>query len=370
MTSVIAETQDHPVHFRMDKGLERASPELREKLSRQLDRIESSSPSSKDVGKVLSNTFSMDGGSDDDETLHCGMQEDIDDAQTSDADSEPLEYAMLSVAPRLPSDEASHILDKVRRQSERQTRLKEELRRERSHSLRQLLPSENRPEPLEANFSRSSSGELETVRTVESRETNLEMKSDSSCQEKVEEAEDDDADQADPSAMEGDSTDELDDEQSTARSQKRAGAVGGIGNWNRRALLILLVGLFLVQVGPEAILQRLLPHYPGSGHYLNGSYRFGYASEDKDPQGHDVLEVETRLRRTKQFAVVRAEWLGNVAKLFVFCIAASAVAVLALALLCWRKIVGAIVAVVAGAVLFMLAVVFYETAGITLFRAD
>lgn len=68
-------------------------------------------------------------------------------------------------------------------------------------------------------------------------------------------------------------------------------------------------------------------------------------------------ELEAGIVRTKERAELRRRQLESIAKTLVVAIGVLAVACLFLALSCWRRIVGAVVAVLAGAVVFIVLVI-------------
>jgi hypothetical protein len=109
------------------------TPELREKLHRQLERIHRTSDDCTDdlttndgdlqIRPTASSTSHVDLTANDgdcgDDALESESEVPADDAQSSEAEVEPLEYIMLTAASRLPKDEAAELLDKVKRWQDR-----------------------------------------------------------------------------------------------------------------------------------------------------------------------------------------------------------------------------------------------------------
>merc|ERR1712187_1063117 len=73
-----------------------------------------------------------------------------------------------------------------------------------------------------------------------------------------------------------------------------------------------------------------------------------------------VQAIEDRLRCFRLQANARREWLQGLAQVVLYAIGVGAAACLLVALLYWKLMIGAIVAVLAGAVLFVLGIVAME----------
>jgi len=123
-----------PQHFKIASGqnLDGASPELRAKLQKRLKHLHGDGKE-KAENEMSPHSFAdSPGGACDveDSMKHATEGAAREEDGISDADSEPIEYAMLSVAPHLSNlskKETIDIFDKVRHNSDEHTRLKKQL---------------------------------------------------------------------------------------------------------------------------------------------------------------------------------------------------------------------------------------------------
>jgi len=382
-------------HFRIGRGLEGADPELREKLARQLHKlaadvaadaqanqeIMSRKLTSPIMAAVCDPAFA-EGAEKPDETdavpfMGCGVNaDDSDDAEVSDADSEPLEYAMLDMVSSL-GGEAHGILDKVRRQHEKHQKLKQEMAIVRKSSASwSESPEKSRtssgcevasldPDPsvrrlqveLDATLKdeqeeNQGGKEADKHELTDVFEDSVELEAEAEPEAEAEEEEEELEEEAEEVEEE---EEEWAEEEEEVEARRCCG-----GRWT--AFWVLIAGLVLAHQGPEAIAQQLLPQFSvappparlGSGGAVAPE---GADAEDSDGWASDMEEIEDRLRRSREFKQRRVFFLSGAARVFVGTVGVLSLLCLSMALLCWRNILGAVVAVMAGAVVFVLAVV-------------
>mmetsp|Transcript_84498 Transcript_84498/g.185476 ORF Transcript_84498/g.185476 Transcript_84498/m.185476 type:complete len:501 (-) Transcript_84498:49-1551(-) len=468
---------DSLAHLKMGPQLEGANAELREKLARQLNKI------GKEEGEQDPQNQKMMEGKPPEAIPFAGCElEDSDeeerDFSDSDADSEPLEYAMLEVAGSL-GGEASGILDKVRRQHEKHQKLKEELAQARRASRAAgpgALTSNNKNKgtalgcdeeestmelpgrPMGASASNSSeasatpeastkavasaapaavaaleasataaslevtqtgkaaecnhpafgaevpdAGHQEMSRTASAashKEAQLEMPTTRPLPEEIQKAaqtakesiasavevlamdadddlhhkdgrsEDEPEQEADVEECEDEYEDEEDELEEGVASKEAQSSTRPSSRWwlNVWLLPLWIVGLALLLAPPEGSTEAWPTFASEVLDTLVFHGEFG-ASESADPSsvedlGNESAEevhwsqqeriMEERLRRARSFAKRRGKWLQRAAQVAVVGIGAAAVACLFLALLCWRSLLGAVLAISAGGVLFIL----------------
>lgn len=336
--------------FQLNGNYDRPSDELRQKLAVRLQRIKASEDD--------------DAGSDGNGACPCTETGASSDAEVSDTDSEPLEYAMLSIASQLPSNEVSNIMDKVKRIDVRNSRLKQDNQRLRAMSG----AMSGAMSELSAEASLASTPRFERIQSPDFKfDTPVKDDADSK---RVE----DDCRSPITQTFSRNVTPVKDDPLRAhvidAQEASKDPFVEGLGNhgklsrarcgcqcvaaWCTLCLAVLCALRARLEHLGAGELQVLLGSMNSDTELSLANAGLDRVVYDGDASHSDFAGLETQLHRAKIAAQQRRQRLQFWAKGVVLCMALAACVCILLAMACWKSILGAILAILAGGLLFVL----------------
>lgn len=283
-----------------------------------------------------------------------------EEKEVSDTDSEPLEYRMLSVANHMPMPEVEAIFQKVKRQEEKNIRLQQKVH----DSTPQKNPGRESPmiSPMKdvSPIARDDSSPLK-----DAPHEDFTLKKAPLPERLHDEVVEDDGDWWDDAPPDDTDAACVPPRVDPPRSRRGCLSCRCCCTWLVVTLSIMggLIGYEPSDTGAFVPLREYLPQQPST------AWTFDLCTDPpcnantvRVTSCTSVEPIEDRLRCFRLQASARREWLQSFAKIVVNAIALFAVVCLLMALLYWRFLFGAIVAVLAGAVLFVLVIIATEGA--------